>query len=108
MKRGTTPRLRLGHTLELSGVERIDFLFKQAQSEAAPALLKKTWLPAGGQVEEEKGVFEIPFTVEESRLFAEGKPFYCDPRITLTGGSIPATGILQFSCRQTLWGEQDD
>jgi hypothetical protein len=60
MKRGTTPRLRLGHTLELSGVERIDFLFKQAQSEAAPALLKKTWLPAGGQVEEEKGVFEIP------------------------------------------------
>ena len=28
--------------------------------------------------------------------------------ITLVGGSIPATGILQFSCRQTLWGEQDD
>ena len=28
--------------------------------------------------------------------------------IALVGGSIPATGILQFSCRQTLWGEQDD
>ena len=107
MKRGTTPRLRLGHTLDLTGVERIDFLFKQEKQETAPALLKKTWLPIDGQVEEKAGVFEIPFTEEESRLFEGGRPFYCDPRITLTGGSIPATAILQFSCRDTLWGEKD-
>lgn len=107
MKRGTTPRLRLGHDLDLTAVERIDFLFKQERSEAAPELLKKTWLPVGGEVEEKSGVFEIPFTEAETRLFAAGKPFYCDPRITLIGGSIPATAILQFSCQETLWGEAD-
>lgn len=108
MKRGTTPRLRLGHTLDLSVVERIDFLFKQERSEAAPALLQKSFLPVGGQVTERDGLFEIPFTQEESRLFADRRPFYCDPRITLTGGSIPETAILQFSCHDTLWGETDD
>lgn len=107
MKRGTTPRLRLGHDLDLTVVERIDFLFKQERKEAAPMILKKSWLPVGGEVEEKSGVFEIPFTEAETRLFAEGEPFYCDPRITLTGGSIPATTILQFSCQETLWGEAD-
>ena len=107
MKRGTTPRLRLGHSLDLSAVERIDFLFKQEREESAPSVLVKTYLPAGGQVTEAGGVFEIPLTKEESRLFAPDRPFYCDPRITLTGGSIPATAILQFSCRGTLWGEED-
>lgn len=99
--------MRLGHTLDLTGVERVDFLFKQERQETAPALLKKSWLPVGGQAEEKQGVFEIPFTQEESRLFASGKPFYCDPRITLVGGSIPATTILQFSCKDTLWGDAD-
>lgn len=108
MKRGTPPRLRLGHTLNLTGVERIDFLFKQNRQEDAPASLKKTWMPTGGEVEEKEGVFEIPFTAAETRLFSAGKPFYCDPRIVLIGGSIPATSILQFSCNDTLWGEQDE
>ncbi len=108
MKRGTTPVLRLGHELDLASVERIDFLFKQEKAESAPALLKKTYMPLGGQVTEEKGVFQIPFTQEETRLFAPGAPFYCDPRVTLTGGSIPATKVLQFSCQETLWGEADD
>lgn len=108
MKRGTTPVLQLGHTLDLKTVERIDFLFKQEKEESAPALLKKTWLPAGGQVKEEEGVFFLPFTGEETRLFAPERPFYCDPRITLVGGSIPATGILRLSCQPTLWGETDD
>lgn len=108
MKRATTPWLRLGHTLDMTAVERIDFLFKQEREESAPAILKKVWLPAGGQVTEKEGVFEIPFTVEETRLFEGGKPFYCDPRITLIGGSIPATAILQFFCKETLWGKADD
>lgn len=108
MKRGTTPVLRLEHTLDLSTVERIEFLFKQERRESAPALLKKTYLPVGGQVQEAQGIFEIPFTVEESRLFAAGQPFFCDPRITLTGGSIPPTAILQLSCQDTLWGETDE
>ena len=108
MKRGTTPVLRLGHTLDLASVERIDFLFKQERSEEAPALLIKTYLPQGGQVAEENGVFLLPFTQEETRLFTPNSPVYCDPRITLTGGKIPATAILQFSCRPTLWGEEDD
>lgn len=107
MKRGTTPRLLLGHTLDLTAVERIDFLFKQERAEDAPAILKKTWLPVGGEAEEKEGVFALPFTEAETRLFAAGKPFYCDPRIVLTGGSIPATAILQFSCKDTLWGDAD-
>ena len=52
MKRGTTPRLRLGHNLDLNAVERIDFLFKQEREESAKAILKKAWLPVGGEVEE--------------------------------------------------------
>ena len=108
MKRGTTPRLRLGHDLDLTIVERIDFLFKQDRDETASAILKKVWLPEGGEVEEHKGVFEIPLTEKETRMFDSGRPFYCDPRITLTGGSVPATAILQFSCQDTLWGEDDE
>ena len=107
MKRGTTPRLPLRHTLELAVVERIDFLFKQEREESAPAILKKTWLPTGGEVEEKDGVFEIPFTEQETRLFKSGHSFFCDPKITLTGGSIPATEILQFFCKPTLWGDKD-
>ena len=108
MKRGTTPLLCFSHDLDLSTVERIDFLFKQERSEAAPGLLKKTWLPEGNQVLEENGIFQIPFTLEESRLFLEGRPFFCDPRITLAGGKIPQSAILQITCRDTLWGEADD
>ena len=59
MKRGTTPVLRLGHTLDLASVERIDFLFKQERSEEAPALLIKTYLPQGGQVAEENGILRL-------------------------------------------------
>lgn len=106
MKRGTTPVLRLSHSLDLTAVERIDFLFKQENRESAPALCKKTY-GATGEVTEEGGIFYLPFTQEETRHFAPGKPFYCDPRITLTGGKIPQTGMLQLSCKETLWGEQD-
>ncbi len=109
MKRGTVTSLQVAHELDLSTVEKIEFLFKQEKDENAPALVRKTYLPNGaGDVAEESGVFQIPFTKEETRRFSSGKSFYCDPRIVLMGGKIPNTEILAIYCTATLWGEADD
>ena len=104
MKRGTTPSIKISHTLTMANVSKVDFLFKQEKSEFAPGLVTKTY---PGSVTESGGVFTIPFTEAETRLFKPMKSFYCDPKVTLTDGSIPETAIIKLYCSPTLWGEND-
>lgn len=105
MKRGTTPTLLIEHGLDMSTVSKIEFLFKQHKLEMGDALLIKTY-PV--DVTESDGIFYIPFTEQETRLFHSNKEFYCDPKITLLNGDIPATEILTLTCEPTLWGEPND
>lgn len=104
MKRGTTPTLQIEHDLDMSTVSKVEFLFKQNKLESGNAVLIKTY---PDDVTENDGKFNIPFTGEETRLFASNRNFYCDPKITLSNGMIPATEILELSCSPTLWGDAD-
>ncbi len=104
MKRGTTPTIQIGHELDISGVASVRFLFKQKLSEDAPAILVKSY---PGEVTEQSGVFFVPFTEAETRRFKPGEAFYCDPKVKLTNGKIPATKILILNCNPTLWGDAD-
>lgn len=104
MKRGTTPTIQIEHELDISGVDSVCFLFKQKKSEDAPAILVKIY---PGEVTEQNGVFFVPFTEAETRRFKPGEEFYCDPKIKLKGGKIPATEILTLNCDPTLWGDAD-
>lgn len=106
MKRRTTPVIQIAHNLDLAAVSKVQFLFKQHASEAADALLLKTY-GDGGDVAEENGVFSIGLTVEETALFEENENFYIDPRVTLIDGTIPNTRILTMQATATLWGEND-
>lgn len=105
MKKGTTPTIPIEHDLDMSTVTSVEFLFKQEKLETAPVIIKKTY---PGDVTEAEGVFNIPFTEDETRMFKSGRDFYCDPKITLVNGKIPETEILSIHCTPTLWGEDDD
>lgn len=104
MKRGTTPTIPIEHDLDIADIASVRFLFKQKKSEDSPAILIKSY---PDEVTERDGVFLIPFTEAETRRFKPGEEFYCDPKITLTGGEIPATEILTLNCNPTLWGDAD-
>ena len=105
MKRGTTPTLQIQHDMDITTVKTVEFLFKQHKLECANVLLKKTY---PNDVTEKDGVFYIPFTELETRLFSANRMFYCDPKVTFTDGKIPATEILELHCSPTLWGEDND
>lgn len=108
MKPGVSTTLCIRHELDMSTVEKVEFLFKQERSPAAPALALKTWIPENvGDVTENEGVFLINFTPAETNRFVHCAPFYCDPKITLQGGKIADTAIITLFCTETLWGEAD-
>lgn len=97
--------MQVEHDLDLGAVKSVEFLFKQKKTEYAPAIAIKTY---PGEVSERDGAFHIPFSEAETRRFTENADFYCDPKITLVDGSIPATEIMTLHCNPTLWGERDD
>ena len=108
MKPGVSTTLRISHELDMSTVEKVEFLFKQERSAAAPALALKTWIPENvGDVTESAGVFFVDFSPQETNRFTQCASFYCDPKITLQGGKIADTAIITFFCTETLWGEED-
>ena len=104
MKRKTTPTLQVTHNLDMALVATVDFLFKHSPRESARKILIKRF---PGEVTEENGVFLIPFTEEETALFTGGCQAYCDPRVVLHSGQIPAVEVFHFSVEETLWGEAD-
>ena len=105
MKRKTTPTLQVSHTLDMGQVATVDFLFKHSPRADARKILIKRY---PGEVTEQGGVFFIPFTQEETALFTGGCQVYCDPRVTLRSGQIPAVEVFSFPVEQTLWGDNDD
>lgn len=102
MKRGTTPILRVQIDMELSLIDSVDFVFKSDYCEEAPALLSKNY-PKDVTYNENRQVFEIPFTTAETRLFS-GR-FWMDTRINTTSHSIPQTNICELYMCPTLFME---
>lgn len=104
MKRKTTPTLQVSHTLDMTLVQAVDFLFKHSARENARKILIKHY---PGEVTEQGGVFYIPFSKEETALFSGGCQAYCDPRVVYHTGQIPAVEVFSFPVEETLWGEDD-
>ena len=108
MKRGTTPTLPVRIKLKASDITSIEFLFKQIKAETAPETLKKTYPSEDVTFNDEYQIFEVAFTEEETRLFAEDKPFYMDTRIVLINGKIPETPIVTLKMHPTLFEAVED
>lgn len=104
IKQATTPLIKIPHTLDLSLVKRVDFLFKNERSEEAEAILLKQW---PGEVTEDEGTFYIPLTYSQTRLFPNASDIYLDPRIVYETGESKRTGIVIIWVDDTLWSIQD-
>lgn len=107
MKRGTTPILPVRCNINNNDVETIEFLFKQEKSESAPNTLLKLYPSEEVEYKESCNVYNIAFTEDETRLFAEDEPFYMDTRITMVGGSIPETNIVTLRMHPTLFAQDE-
>lgn len=104
IKPGTTPTIRVSHDLDIATVEKAEFLIKQTPTRRSAALCVKTY-PA--DVTEADGVFYIPLTADETLQLEQDKEFYIDPRVTLVGGVIPNTPVMELRASNTLWGDED-
>jgi len=106
IKRGTTPCL----TVRLKGleadaaVESVEFVFKQECAESAPELVRKSWPK---QVERTaEGLYRVPFSEEETRLFKPGRYMYMDARVRFAGGGLAAPPMAALMVRPTLFTEE--
>jgi len=109
MKRGTTPVLKVKiDRVENSDILKIEFLFKQVDSESAPEVLLKEYPGEDVSYDSQTDRYTINLTEEESRKFLEERFCYMDTRITLTNGKIPPTTIEKVMAHKTLFQESDD
>ena len=105
-KRGTTPTLPVTVNVDISTVNKIEFIFKQQNSESSAKLVLKTY-PTDVEYDSTNKLFYIYFTEEETRKFIENKPFYMDTKIVYTGGKIPKTPIIELMMNNTLFTSTD-
>lgn len=109
MKRGTTPVLKVKiDRIQNSDIYKIEFLFKQVDSELAPEVIQKDYPGEDVSYDSQNDRYIINLTEEESRLFLEERFCYMDTRITLTNGKIPPTTIEKVMTHKTLFKESDD
>ena len=104
MKPYTTPVLEVQLDIPAETVANIKFLFKQERESSAKALLMKKY---PGEVEYEDGVYKVPFTQEETALFAMDKYFFMDTLVTDQTGKIPDTPIVSLFMGRTLFTAEE-
>lgn len=106
IKRGTTPTIS-AHVegVEIDNIEKIEFIFKHIVSSRAAAICTKFYPGGGVSYDAQNETFDIALTDAETRKFWAASTAYMDTRITLTGGVIPQTDIVQFSVLETLFPE---
>lgn len=107
MKNGTTTTLPVRIKLNSEDIQSIVFLFKQEKSHLAPDILIKNY-PGDVTYNDECQTFEIPFTEEDTWLFAENELFYMDIKITLISGAIPETPIVTLRMHPTLFSKPEE
>lgn len=110
IKRGTTPTI----TVQITGItpedaEKIEFIFKHQKSEYAREICAKVYPGEDVSYHSDTSCFHIALTDAETRLFQANNTVYMDTRITLVGGTIPATEIVSFGITDTLFrGTEND
>ncbi len=104
IKRGTTPVISVRFEGLDADVASAEFVFKQECSEDAPELVKKRW--PGEAARAENGVFRLPFSEEETRLFAARRYVYMDARLRLAGGGVAAAPVAALMVQPTLFAEE--
>lgn len=107
IKIGTTPNLtvRLKGLGGAAAVKSAEFVFKQECSQDAPELVRKSW--PGEVVRRRGGVYSVPFSEAETRLFEAGRYMYMDTRVSLAGGGIVAAPVAALMVRPTLFREEE-
>lgn len=106
IKRGTNTTLPVKITgVDWDDVSKVEFVFKQEQSESAAAVKTAVYTPSGA-ISRDGDVIYIPWTNEETYAFKRSAGYYMDTRISLASSSDnPNTGapiFLQFTA--TLFG----
>lgn len=104
IKRGTTPVISVRFKGLDEDVASAEFVFKQECSEDAPELVVKHWPGEAGR--SENGVFRLPFSEEETRLFAGRRYVYMDARLHLAGGGVASAPVAALMVQPTLFGEK--
>jgi hypothetical protein len=102
MKQLTNNLLKLNITgIEWDDIKKIEFAFAQNIGEAP---LKTVSYPSDRAFEITDGLVGIPFTINETKLFKPGKPFYADARITLKNSDYHVeTHIVNLMMYSTLF-----
>ena len=104
IKRGTTPTISTKvDGVEFGDIQKVEFIFKNRISPDAPSLCMKYYPGGGASYNSQDRSFDISLNESETRDFTANKTVYMDTRITLVGGSIPKTNIVQFSVIETLF-----
>ena len=89
MQRGRTPTLQLAVcNLDMESIDRVDFMFKQTRSEDCETKVLKTY-PGDDVFVDDKGVFNLQWTAEETRVFPPTKTsiWTCAPLIRMATSS---------------------
>lgn len=104
IKRGTTPTLevRIGE-IDISEVERIDFVFKYKAQSCAPKIIEKHYPDDGVSYDSDRSLFEIEFSESETYSLKPYENLFMDTRIVLAGGFIPDTSIVRINVKETLF-----
>lgn len=105
MQRGRTPTLQLAVcNLDMESIDHVDFMFKQTRSEDCETKVLKTY-PGDDVSVDDKGVFNLQWTAEETRVFAPNKNFYLDVRPVDKDGNIIETVMVILTMNDTLFKE---
>lgn len=102
MKQLTKNLLKMNFSgVNLTDVSKVEFAFSQ---EIGKPPLKTTEYPSDDAFLITDNLVGVVWTPAETALFASGKPFYADTRITLTNSEYqPETPILKLMMTPTLF-----
>lgn len=102
MKQLTRNLLKLNFRgIDLNTVAKIEFAFSQEIGEPP---LKTVTYPSNNAIIVLDNMIGVVWTPEETALFAAGKPFYADTRITLIESDYqPETPIIKLKMNPTLF-----
>lgn len=106
MKQLTTPILQVMIDLDVEGIDHIDFMFKQENFQDCTTKLLKTF-PTDVTYDSETKIFSIPFTIEDTSIFAQNRLFYMDTRPVYQNGRVLPTEIIELFMCNTLFTEED-
>ena len=102
IKRGTTPTLQIYlDGVDMADVSKVDFLFKEIQSEIKKPIIQKT------VVSPESNTVQVDFTLEDTYAMCTAE-LWMDTRITLKDGKIPPTEMVKINVRKTLFPQEKE